>query len=65
MLGLASLGGVSQSAPGRNLYCSAHQFLCYYRAVERANNQAGFFDRVALSLVLTNGSCQKEKPASL
>jgi hypothetical protein len=65
LLCLVSLGGASRSDPGRQLFCSAHEFLNYYRALEEANGRSGFFDRVALSLVLTSGECHPQKPASL
>lgn len=66
LLGLVSLAGVSQTDTGRHFVCSAHSFLGYYRALEQANDRSGFFDRVALSLVLASGDARAErKPASM
>jgi hypothetical protein len=47
------LTGAGRAVPARHLFDSASKFVCHYRALEETNESAGFWERVAVSLVLT------------
>jgi hypothetical protein len=52
LAGIAALAGVGATAPARNLYCSAHEVVEYYRALEESELPAGFLERLTLSMTL-------------
>ncbi len=67
LLGSASLAGAGATAPARDLYCSAHHVVEYYRAIEDSKLPAGFLERVTLSVTLARAEAaeQARKSCSL
>jgi hypothetical protein len=54
LLGSALVTGIGGTCSGRHAIVSAHRFVRYYRAIEETDTQKGFWERVALSLVLAS-----------
>jgi len=54
LLGVLSLGGITLTNPGRRLLASTQSFVRYFRALENSGVPAGFWERVAFSLVLAS-----------
>ncbi len=53
VLAAATLMGAGATRPARNFFCSATEFVQYYRALEESTVSAGFLERIAISLALT------------
>lgn len=54
LLGFVSLGGITLTNPGRRLLASTQSFVRYFWALENSGVPAGFWERVAFSLILTS-----------
>ena len=52
------LTGAGRTVPARQLFDSANKFVCNYRALETTNEHTGFWQRVAVSLVLAAAGSQ-------
>lgn len=53
VLAAATLAGAGATQPARDFYCSAAEFVGYYQELGDSSVQAGFLERVAISLTLT------------
>jgi len=59
--------GAGEAVPARNLLHSANRFVFHYRALDNSGFSAGFWERVAASLVLTTApsrSAESQKSQS-
>jgi hypothetical protein len=60
VLAAASLGTVKSTA-GRRAYCSFYEFATYYQALAEPKAQAGFWERLTVSIALV--SAHDDAPA--
>lgn len=65
LLVVVSLAWAGRTGPARHFLASANDFVRYYRALEETSLRPGFWDRVALSLVLASAECPKTPCAKL
>ncbi len=61
-LAVVSLAGIGTTAPARNLYCSASEFVEYYRELQESPVPTGFLQRVAMSITMVKAEA-RQKPA--
>ena len=48
-----TLAAAARALPARHLFHSVNEFVCHYRTLEGSNVSTGFWEKVAVSLVLT------------
>jgi hypothetical protein len=68
LLGCASFCGITLTDPGRHLLASTRSFVRYFRALENSGVPAGFWERVAFSLVLAStesSACPSSQPGAI
>ena len=65
LLVLVSLAWAGRTGPARHFLASANDFVRYYHALEETSLRPGFWDRVALSLVLASAERPKTPCAKL